>query len=84
MVQNCTSRAAWALVTGVACWYAVGPMPVTWADSGNPAVTCTQGHVGSIDQDICVGKPGAVAGITPRDLYPGVVPRLRFGVGAGI
>ena len=88
MPKNCTSRNAWTLVAGFGCLCAVALIPAALipaarADSDNPAVTCHGSVAGGVDQDICVGKPGAAAGVTPRDVYPWVVPRLRFGVGIG-
>ncbi|WP_370071221.1 hypothetical protein [Mycobacterium sp. MAA66] len=53
------------------------------ADSGNPAVTCDQSLLDGVEQDVCVGNPGAAAGVTVPHDYPWVVPRLEFGVGIG-
>jgi hypothetical protein len=83
MAENRMSRNAWTFVAGVVCLCAAPGTPTTWADSNNPAVTCHDSAVGGIEQDICAGKPGASAGVTPRDDYPGIVPRLRFGLGIG-
>jgi len=84
MAENRTSRITGAAITGAVCLCVTVPPAAVRADSGSPAVNCTESQVGGVDQDICVGKPGEVAGITPRDLYPGVVPRLEFGIGTGI
>lgn len=83
MTKNRTSRNAWTFVAGVVCLCVAPGTPTTWADSGNPAVTCRDSLAGGIEQDVCEGKPGAAAGATPRDVYPWIVPRLRFGVGVG-
>ncbi|MGB8407118.1 MAG: hypothetical protein WCE30_23965 [Mycobacterium sp.] len=53
------------------------------ADSGNPAVTCHSVLLDGVEQDVCVGNPGAAAGVTAPDDYLWVVPRLEFGVGIG-
>lgn len=85
MLENRTSkRITGIVVAGVACLCVTVPPAAVRADSGNPAVNCTESQAGGVEQDICVGRPGAVVGITPRDLYPGVVPRLEFGIGTGI
>lgn len=84
MAENRTSRITGMVVAGIMCLCVMAPPAPVRADSGNPAVNCTESQAGGVEQDICVGRPGAVAGITPRDLYPGVVPRLRFGIGTGI
>jgi hypothetical protein len=84
MAENHMSRIIWVAAAGVVCLCVTVPSATVRADSGNPAVNCAESQAGGVDQDICVGKPGEVAGITPRDLYPGVVPRLEFGIGTGI
>lgn len=83
MAENRTSRITWVVVAGVAGLCVTAPPAAVRADSGNPAVNCTESQAGGVEQDVCVGRPGAVAGITPRDLYPAVVPRLEFGIGTG-
>ena len=54
--------------------------PTSAADQ--PA-TCQSRHVDGVEEDVCVGIPGQAGGANPRDLYPGVVPELYFGVGIG-
>ncbi len=54
--------------------------PIAAADQ--PA-TCQSRHVDGVEEDICVGIPGQAGGANPRDLYPGVVPELYFGIGIG-
>ncbi|MGX9671480.1 hypothetical protein [Mycobacterium sp. HM-7] len=52
------------------------------AAADQPA-TCQSRHVDGVEEDVCVGIPGQARGADPRDLYPGVVPELYFGVGIG-
>ncbi|KAB7754888.1 hypothetical protein [Mycolicibacterium mucogenicum] len=52
------------------------------ATADQPA-TCQSRHVDGVEEDVCVGIPGQAGGANPRDLYPGVVPELYFGVGIG-
>ena len=52
------------------------------AAADQPA-TCQSRHVDGVEEDVCVGIPGQAGGADPRDLYPGVVPELYFGVGIG-
>ena len=52
------------------------------AAADQPA-TCQSRHVDGVEEDVCVGVPGQAGGANPRDLYPGVVPELYFGVGIG-
>jgi hypothetical protein len=54
--------------------------PVATADQ--PA-TCQSRQVDGVEEDVCIGIPGQAGGANPRDLYPGVVPELYFGVGIG-
>jgi hypothetical protein len=52
------------------------------AAADQPA-TCQSRHVDGVEEDVCVGIPGRAGGANPRDLYPGVMPELYFGVGIG-
>lgn len=57
------------------------PAPAAAAD---PPATCQSRHVDGVEEDVCVGIPGQAGGANPRDLYPGVVPELYFGIGLGL
>ncbi|MEZ0054416.1 hypothetical protein ABIA30_005457 [Mycobacterium sp. MAA66] len=83
MAKSRRSTLPRALVAGAACLCAAAGTPVASADSGNPAVTCDQSLLDGVEQDVCVGNPGAAAGVTVPHDYPWVVPRLEFGVGIG-
>jgi hypothetical protein len=83
MAKNRRSMLTRTSATGFICLCGAFGTPTASAEPGNPAVNCDSSQVGGVDQDVCVGKPGAVAGVEIPDLYPGVVPRLRFGLGIG-
>ena len=53
------------------------------AASADQPATCESRHFDGVEEDVCVGIPGQAGGANPRDLYPGVVPELYFGVGIG-
>lgn len=59
-----------------------GVLTAPTATADQPA-TCQSRHVDGVEEDVCVGIPGQAGGANPRDLYPGVVPELYFGVGIG-
>ncbi|MUL65203.1 hypothetical protein BOO86_12060 [Mycobacterium sp. CBMA 234] len=71
--------AAGLLVTGFVCLW--GAAPVAHAD---PVATCHSRHVDGVEEDVCVGNPDSPGGVNARDLYPGFVPELYFGVGIGL
>ncbi|MCX8563690.1 hypothetical protein OS122_22585 [Mycolicibacterium mucogenicum] len=54
------------------------------AAAADQPATCQSRHVDGVEEDVCVGIPGQAGGANPRDLYPGVVPELYFGVGIGL
>lgn len=54
------------------------------AAAADPPATCQSRHVDGVEEDVCVGIPGQAGGANPRDLYPGVVPELYFGIGLGL
>jgi hypothetical protein len=84
MADQCRSTTIRALIAGVVALAAMVATPNAAADGGNPGVTCHGATVDGVEQDVCVGNPDAVAGVNTRDVYPGVVPRLCFGIGLGI
>lgn len=84
MADQCRSTTIRALVVGVVSLGAIAGTPDAGADDGNPGVTCHGATVDGVEQDVCVGNPDAVAGVNTHDVYPGVVPRLCFGIGLGI
>lgn len=64
---------------GLAVGFLVAP-----AAAADPPATCQSRHVDGVEEDVCVGSPGQAGGANPRDLYPGVVPELYFGIGLGL
>ncbi|OBA82209.1 hypothetical protein A5642_27810 [Mycolicibacterium mucogenicum] len=70
------------LAAGVLVFLGAGLLTAPAATADQPA-TCQSRHVDGVEEDVCVGIPGQAGGANPRDLYPGVVPELYFGVGIG-
>lgn len=70
------------LAAGVLVFLGAGLLAAPAASADQPA-TCHSRHVDGVEEDVCVGIPGQAGGANPRDLYPGVVPELYFGVGIG-
>ncbi|GCA97190.1 hypothetical protein NCCNTM_08250 [Mycolicibacterium sp. NCC-Tsukiji] len=70
------------LAAGVLVFLGAGLLAAPAASADQPA-TCQSRHVDGVEEDVCVGIPGQAGGANPRDLYPGVVPELYFGVGIG-
>lgn len=86
-MTNAMSRTAQQgrMTTGllaVALCLGAGFLAAPSATADQPA-TCQSRHVDGVEEDVCVGIPGQAGGANPRDLYPGVVPELYFGVGIG-
>lgn len=75
-VRHCRPAAALLVLLGA------GFLTAPAAAADQPA-TCQSRHVDGVEEDVCVGIPGQAGGANPRDLYPGVVPELYFGVGIG-
>lgn len=74
-------RMAAALLAASGCLGA-GFLTAPTSAADQPA-TCQSRHVDGVEEDVCVGIPGQAGGANPRDLYPGVVPELYFGIGIG-
>lgn len=70
------------LAAGLLALLGAGILTAPAASADQPA-TCQSRHVDGVEEDVCVGIPGQAGGANPRDLYPGVVPELYFGVGIG-
>ena len=76
--MNKTARLAAGLSAALCAGFLTAPA----ATADQPA-TCQSRHVDGVEEDVCVGIPGQAGGANPRDLFPGVVPELYFGVGIG-
>lgn len=68
-----------AICAGLGVGFLMAP-----AVAADPPATCQSRHVDGVEEDVCVGIPGQAGGADPRDLYPGVVPELYFGIGRGL
>jgi len=80
IVRRC--RLVAALLAFLPACLMAGFLTAPSAAADQPA-TCQSRHVDGVEEDVCVGIPGQAGGANPRDLYPGVVPELYFGVGIG-
>lgn len=87
VMTSAAIRAApsWRMAAGplaAAVCLGAGFLTAPTAAADQPA-TCESRHVDGVEEDVCVGIPGQAGGANPRDLYPGVVPELYFGIGIG-